>query len=214
MRYFRLIFLFFQQFFFITAAAADQPDNEPLQLLKPQGVNQPPDIKANIMQQDIKDIAGPVPLPDDWLPTVFIGTAAIIILLLLIFLFVRWRKNRAKPALSPRQRTEQELAEAKKLFTEARFAEYSEVISRILRRFITTQFKLRATTRTTREFLQQIQKDKSSDALFRHRDLLADCLSQMDLIKFARFSPGESEAAGLEKAVISFIRESCEEEIK
>ncbi len=201
-----ILVLFVQVF----PAFADQKGNsQQLQLLgAPQQQHQQPSTVAPDTEE-LKDIAGPIPLPVDPVPYILLALLIITILLILVWLFIRWKKNRPVIVPTPAQRAMADLTRARQLFNEGNFIAYAEQISHILRTFIASQFSIKATSQTTHEFLLQVQKNVAADSpLFAYRQLLGDCLEQIDLIKFANFSPQQSEIADLEKTAISFI-ESC-----
>lgn len=191
--------------------AVQKPSSEDLQLLgAPQQQNQQVQLAAPVLdQQEIKDIIGPVPLPINPVPYILLGVAICIVLLILSYLFLRWKKNRPVIVLSPAQIAMRDLAASKQLFDQGNFVAYAEKISHILRKFITSQFSIKATSQTTHEFLSQVQKSVTSDSpLSAYRQLLGDCLEQMDLIKFANVFPRQDDVVHLEKAAVSFI-ENC-----
>lgn len=195
-----------------TAYGADpsQP-SQPLQLLNPQiqGQQAQNGSGQEIMQAEIRDITGPLELPENNLNWIFLAVAAILLIVLFIYLLLRWKKNRAVSVKTPAELAMEEMALAKPLFEEGNLILYAEKITEVLRTFITRQFGITVTSRTTHEFLQHIQQSREQDSpLYGHRESLGDCLRQVDLVKFAKLSPDQSIVQTIESTVTSFIQES------
>ena len=84
-------------------------------------------------------------------------------------------------------------------------------LSDIVRRYIEARFALRAPELTTEEFL--LEAGRSADLTPSHRDLLSAFLERCDRVKFARYSPGESEshqALGLARQFLLETRDTAE----
>jgi hypothetical protein len=68
------------------------------------------------------------------------------------------------------------------------------------------RFHLPAPERTTEEFLQDLQRTLVLQP--RHKELLADFLTECDLIKFARFEPTEEALRRLHAAALRLVDET------
>ncbi|MCX8107988.1 MAG: hypothetical protein N3G20_04215, partial [Verrucomicrobiae bacterium] len=79
-------------------------------------------------------------------------------------------------------------------------------VSQIVRTYMEQQFNLHAPERTTEEFLAELQ-DSSLLSLDQKRSL-ADFLMRCDLVKFARYEPGEPELRDLYDAAVRLIEET------
>jgi len=152
-----------------------------------------PATPTSVMNEDIRDIRGPKPLPSPWLwPLWLAGGAALAALL-----YASWRWNRRRAliaALLPYEVALAKLAEARALMQPENAREFSITVSEIVRQYIEVRFQVWAARRTTEEFLHDLI-DPSDVSLAHHRDLLADFLRHCDLAKFARWilSVGEME---------------------
>ena len=155
---------------------------------------------------EIKDIAPPV---DVWsYPMWMTLTAAGVALLLvglLVWLFVRWRKSR--PAAPPPTPRELALGNLEQLRAQVPVLEpyaFSFAVSDVLRAYIGAQFGLHAREQTSPEFLAEIsQAGRFSDA---DRHLLAEFLVHCDMIKFARIHATSADSAKLLDSAIVFVR--------
>ena len=79
-------------------------------------------------------------------------------------------------------------------------------LSDIVRRYVEERFSLRAPELTTEEFL--LEAGRSAELSPTHRDLLSDFLERCDRVKFARYSPGESESREALEVASRFLDES------
>ena len=184
------------------------PQGAPLKLLSQpsqQGGPASPSAPANdILQQEIRDIAGPIQLPKDNTNLILIVLASLLGLAVLLYLFLRWRENKKEPQKTPAEIALIQMQHAKHLMDDGLRESYTERITEILRQFITSHFAISATSKTTREFLNHIQKSETS-AIFAYKDQLSECLEQVDLIKFAKYTPEHSTVVDIEHSVTSFI---------
>lgn len=180
----------------------------PLKLLpqpSQQGGPASPSAPANdILQQEIRDIAGPIQLPKDNTNLILIILASLLGLAILLYLFLRWKKNKKEPQKTPAEIALMQMQHAKNLMEEGLRESYAERITEILRQFITSHFAISATSKTTREFLNHIQKSETT-VIFEYKDQLGQCLEQVDLIKFAKYTPEHNTVIDIEHSVTTFI---------
>ncbi len=134
---------------------------------------------------DIHDIRAPYLIPGDWRVPVLVATGVLVLLALALW---AWRRNRARrPQLTLLQRTLQQL-EATRVLMEAGNAQaFALAVSDVVRWYIEVRFNIRATHRTTAEFLRDCLGQVGS-ALPAHEPALGDFLKFCDLAKFARWS--------------------------
>jgi len=134
---------------------------------------------------DIRDIRGPKPIPSPWIwPLWLAGGAA---LAALLYAAWRWNRRRAQVAAPlPYEIALARLEAARSLMQPAHAREFSIAVSEIVRQFIEARFRVRASRRTTEEFLHDLL-EPSDTLLASHRALLADFLQHCDLAKFARW---------------------------
>jgi hypothetical protein len=84
-------------------------------------------------------------------------------------------------------------------------------VSDAVRQYIERQFRLRAAEQTTEEFLQDMTRSQRLRPT--HKELLAEFLTQCDLVKFARFRPGPKEMEAALAAATRFVDETVPQEI-
>ena len=88
-------------------------------------------------------------------------------------------------------------------------------VSHIIRVYLEERFSLHAPDRTTEEFLLELQSSRYLAA--EHKQLLANFLSECDMVKFARAEPPEQELRSLHEAASRLVGEtqpSLHEEIE
>ncbi len=95
---------------------------------------------------------------------------------------------------------------AEGLVAQGRVEDFYVKLSGIVRTYIEGRFNLMAPEMTTEEFLATA-KDVSA-LQPGHQRLLREFLTESDLVKFARYSPGEDEAGSAARAAETFVRET------
>ena len=156
---------------------------------------------------DIRDIKPPVDIPNPWL---WVWWALIAVALLAIAALVwRWFKKRqterpGPPPVPPHVWAREKLDEALGLIGEPKV--FVSSVSNTLRVYIECAFSLRAPERTTEEFLTELQyTSEFSDA---QKSSLTGFLKQCDMVKFARYEPGEPELRELHALALGFVVET------
>jgi len=81
-------------------------------------------------------------------------------------------------------------------------------LSNIVRHYIENRFHLMAPERTTEEFL--VEMAVSSRLTDAHKGLISTFLDHCDLVKFAKYAPGEKEISGAYDSAVRFIDETRE----
>jgi hypothetical protein len=160
---------------------------------------------------DIRDIKPPEEVPFDWRPYGIAAGAVLAVGLLgaaFFYLLNRPRRQRVVPpqpaheiALAALQRLHRQ-----RLIEEGQFEEYYVRLSAIVRRYLEEGFHLRAPEMTTEEFLSAAATD--GRLLAAHRRLLAEFLSQADLVKFARHLPTLRDSEGAYEAAQRFVEDT------
>lgn len=151
---------------------------------------------------DIRDIRAPYLIPADWRVPALIAAAAVVVLALGWW---AWRRSRARrPQLTLLQRTLQQL-EATRVLMEAGDARaFSAAVSDVVRTYIEARFAVKATQRTTAEFLDDCLAQVGS-ALQAHEPALADFLKFCDLAKFARWPLDGQQMQGMLASARHFV---------
>jgi len=161
---------------------------------------------------DIKDIKGPLSLPENTALQILLVGSGLLLVMLGIAGFLYWQKKSSnkKPVevqLLPEEIALQELERllAENLLTRGEAKLFHLKISDILRHYIENRFGIRAAERTTEEFLTELSVTKSqrNSLLGSHKTLLADFLIHCDLVKFAKHEPTISES----EKTVSICRE-------
>jgi hypothetical protein len=155
--------------------------------------------------QDIHDIKGLVPLPHNlwWLLLLVFAVAAAVV-------FWIWKRQRPafpKPAVPPPTPYEIAIGALQQLLEEnPPVEEFYTQLSDIVRHYLEGQLGLRAPERTTEEFLYEMSQDHAHSA--KHKELLGAFLQESDLVKFARFRPGEDDKKRAFDAAERFVRDT------
>jgi hypothetical protein len=156
---------------------------------------------------DIRDIAPPLDIPSGlaWLWWALAGLAIVIAALL----FWRWWRKRATqvpviPVVPAHVRAKQKLQEALALIAQPK--PFVIAVSDAARCYLEERFNFRAPERTTEEFLYELQR---TDRLTRdQKGSLGEFLASCDLVKFAKYEPGEAELRGLHTSAIRLVEET------
>jgi len=166
---------------------------------------------------DVRDIKGPVAVPRDYRPLVWLAAAVLAVLAAAAGLYyVLNRRRRAVAAIAPRPPHEVALEALAKLHA-ARLAEAGRQeefyvrLSDIIRTYLEARFHLRAPEMTTEEFLQVAQRDRQLSAA--QRSALGAFLSEADLVKFARYVPAADDAERAYRAAREFVQSSAPPEV-
>ena len=156
---------------------------------------------------DIRDIAPPIDIPSG-LAWLWWGLAAVAIGIVAL-LFWRWRHQRAAqvpiiPVVPAHLRARQKLQEALALIAQPKL--FVIAVSDAERWYLEERFEFRAPERTTEEFLHELQR---TDRLTRdQKESLSQFLASCDLVKFAKYEPGESELRDLHSSALRLVEET------
>jgi hypothetical protein len=162
---------------------------------------------------DIRDIKPPIPISDGfaWLWWVL---ATLIAAIILFFIF-RWLKNRKSkivlpPPVPAHVRAKKKLAEALALIANPK--PFVIAVSDAARAYLEERFNFHAPERTTEEFLREL--NKSNLLLPEQKASLGQFLESCDLVKFAKYEPGENELRGLHSSAVRLVEETEPHEIE
>ena len=153
---------------------------------------------------DIKDIKGPIHIPEIGKMLIL---AALIITVIFLVIFVYHKIRQRKPIRLPHETALEELQALKAAFLQSGdIKSYYVGISDSVRRYIERAFSLRAPEMTTEEFLESL---KSSASLSQEqKSLLRDFMGSCDLVKFAKYSATKDEAGLVITSAAKFIEET------
>jgi hypothetical protein len=156
---------------------------------------------------DIRDIAPPIDIPSG-LAWLWWGLAAMAIMVAALLCWRWWRKRAAVvpiiPGVPAHVRARQKLQEALTLIAQPK--PFVIAVSDAARWYLEERFNFRAPERTTEEFLHELQR---TDRLTREqKESLGEFLTNCDLVKFAKYEPGEAELRALHASAIRLVEET------
>jgi len=155
----------------------------------------------------IRDIKPPVEIPTGWAAVLWVVAG----LLLAAVLFQAWRVwqrwrsfKPPEPVIPPHVRARKKLEEALALLGQPR--EFCILVSDTIRAYLEERFNFHAPERTTEEFLYELRE--TNLLLPDQKDSLGGFLQRCDLVKFARYEPGEPELRDLHQAALRLVEET------
>jgi hypothetical protein len=156
---------------------------------------------------DLRDIKPPIEIPGDyaWLWWVAIAAAAVAAALLLWW----WLKKRRPvvvlpPPVPAHVRAKQKLEQALALITQPK--PFVVAVSDTARTYLEERFDFHAPERTTEEFLRELAGTRL--LLPDQKASLGDFLAACDLVKFAKYEPGETELRELHGSAVRMVEET------
>jgi hypothetical protein len=156
---------------------------------------------------DIRDIKPPIEISDGWAGLWW----SLIVLALAVgaFLLWRWIKNRKTnivlpPPIPAHIRAKKKLEQALALIAQPK--PFVVAVSDTARAYLEERFQFRAPERTTEEFLRELG---GTDLLLpEQKESLGNFLESCDLVKFAKYEPGENELRGLHSSALRLVEET------
>jgi hypothetical protein len=155
----------------------------------------------------LRDIKPPVEIPTGWLWAFWVA-GALLVAAMAYFAWRYWQKRRAQIAIPPiipaHVRAKQKLEAALGLLGQPR--EFCIMVSGTIRYYLEERFNFRAPERTTEEFLIELRKTNllTPD----QKESLGEFLKGCDLVKFARYEPGEAELRDLHASAVRLVEET------
>ena len=171
----------------------------------------PAAVPAALPAADIRDIKPPMEIPSgyEWLWWV-LAALAIAAIILLVWKWLKKRKAQAAivPVIPPHVRARQKLRQALQLLTQPK--PFCIAVSDAARAYLEERFNFRAPERTTEEFLHELQK---TDLLQKaQKESLGNFLESCDMVKFAKYEPGETELRELYGSAMRLVDETAQKE--
>jgi len=155
----------------------------------------------------LRDIAPPLAIPSgyEWLW----WTLGTLVLVAAMVFLAWWLKRRREqqllvPPMPAHIRARQKLAEALALIAQPK--PFCIAVSDAVRAYLEERFTFRAPERTTEEFLYELQATTllSPD----QKASLGEFLTNCDLVKFAKYEPGEPELRDLHSSAVRLVSET------
>ena len=159
------------------------------------------------MANDIRDIKPPVAIPNGW-EWLWMALGVLAGAAVLFVLWKWWQKRQAnlpvEPPVPAHIRAKQKLDEALALISQPKA--FCILVSDTIRFYLEERFDFHAPERTTEEFLYELQ---TTDLLAaEQKEKLGDFLESCDLVKFAKYEPGEPELRELHASAVRLVEET------
>jgi hypothetical protein len=162
---------------------------------------------------DIRDIKPPIDISDGWtwVPAALVVT---VLAVAAYFLWRRWKNRKTNIVLPPpvpaHVRAKQKLEEALALITQPK--PFVIAVSDTARTYLEERFDFHAPERTTEEFLHELH---GTDLLLPdQKESVGGFLESCDLVKFAKYEPGENELRELHSSALRLVEETEPKETK
>ena len=156
---------------------------------------------------DIRDIKPPLEISSGW-TWLWWGLIALAVAIALILIWRWWRNRKLNIKLPPpvpaHVRAKQKLEAALSLLTQPK--PFVTAVSDTTRAYLEERFDFRAPERTTEEFLRELAGTKL--LLPEQKESLGGFLASCDLVKFAKYEPGENELRGLHYSALRLVEET------
>jgi hypothetical protein len=162
---------------------------------------------ATVQMSDIRDIKPPIDISDG---SRSMWWAVIVITLIIAAILIwRWLKNRKKniilpPPVPAHLRAKRKLEDALAFIAEPK--RFCTLVSDTARFYLEERFEFRAPERTTEEFLRELAGTKL--LLPEQKESLGGFLASCDLVKFAKYEPGEKELRELHASALRLVEET------
>ncbi len=160
---------------------------------------------------DIRDVKGPVNLPE--FPWIYVLCAVLAVMLVLggWWFWLRFKKSASPKITKTSWQIALEQLQAlreRDLFGQGRFKEHFIELSNIARRYIEQRFDIRAPEMTTEEFLAYVRNSPKIDG--KHKETLKGFLKLSDMVKFAKYGPSADEARQSYNLITQLVNETVE----
>jgi hypothetical protein len=156
---------------------------------------------------NIRDIKPPIAIPNAW-EWLWWTLGALAVLAIAYCAWRYWQKRRLQipeePPVPAHIRAKQKLEEALALISQPK--QFCILVSDTIRSYLEERFDFRAPERTTEEFLCEL---RTTDLLVEEqKEKLGEFLESCDLVKFAKYEPGEPELRELHGSAIRLVEET------
>jgi hypothetical protein len=156
---------------------------------------------------DIRDIKPPIEIPTGWewlWPTV----GALVIIAIVVLAWILWKKSRSQvrviPLVPAHIRAKQALQKALEIIAQPK--SFCVLVSDTVRLYLEERFNFHAPERTTEEFLRELGETNLLTG--EQKESLGKFLESCDLVKFAKYEPGENELRELHSSAVRLVEET------
>ena len=157
--------------------------------------------------RDIHDIKPPIVISNgwEWLWPV-LGVLAVLAIIAIAWWL--WKRSRSQMSIVPlvpaHIRAKQALTKALEMIGQPK--EFCILVSDTVRMYLEERFQFHAPERTTEEFLRELSE---TDLLtVEQKESLGRFLESCDLVKFAKYEPGENELRELHSSAVRLVEET------
>jgi hypothetical protein len=162
---------------------------------------------------DIRDIKPPMAIANVWEWLAW-AVGLLAVLAISYFAWRYWRKRRSRipeePPVPAYVRAKLKLEEALAFIAQPKA--FCILVSDTIRSYLEEQFDFQAPERTTEEFLRELS---TTDLLVpEQKESLGKFLESCDLVKFAKYEPGEPELRELHSSAVRLVEETEPKEVQ
>ncbi|HSY17257.1 MAG TPA: hypothetical protein VK815_02945 [Candidatus Acidoferrales bacterium] len=172
-----------------------------------------PTNQTTAVVNDIRDIKAPIEIPDG-LAWLWWTLAAVAVFVLASLLWRHFHKRMTRVVIPPpipaHIRAKRQLADALAYLSQPKT--FCTLVSDTARFYLEERFNFHAPERTTEEFLRELSGTKL--LLPEQKESLGNFLASCDLVKFAKYEPGENELRELHASAVRLIEETEPHEIQ
>jgi len=163
--------------------------------------------QTSSVANDIRDIKPPVAIHSGW-EFLWWTLTILLAVALLVWAWRYWQKRCAQvlvvPPIPAHIRAKQKLQEALALLSQPK--PFCILVSDTVRGYLEERFTFHAPERTTEEFLHELRE---TDRLTRdQKGSLGEFLQRCDLVKFAKYEPGEPELRDMHDSALRLVEET------
>jgi len=156
---------------------------------------------------ELRDIKPPIDIPSMWI-WVWCGLGVVVLGGLAFLAWQLWQSRRRyipiPPIIAAHVRAKQRLEAALAHLGDPNL--FCTLVSGTIRVYLEERFEFRAPERTTEEFLYELRG--TNLLLPDQKESLGEFLKRCDLVKFARYEPGEPELLDLHESALRLVDET------
>jgi hypothetical protein len=156
---------------------------------------------------DIRDIKPPIEIPTGW-EWLWWTLGVLVVLTVFLLVWRYWHRRMTDisvvPVVPAHIRAKQMLERSLAFIVEPK--QFCTLVSDTIRVYLEERFNFRAPERTTEEFLRELQATNLLSP--EQKEKLGKFLESCDLVKFAKYEPGENELRELHHSAVKLVEET------